>query len=177
MHYSCLHSFPTTLPCPTHPHLPPSISPPHCLCPGSSYTFLDLNTGSHQGMTVCPPVFDSSWIGLWFSKWKKDLWTGANIHLLVAVYCHWYSMLFISQHVAWCESLAESDRMQVAWTSHCFCVSASLSAVLLDQGQNLRSVPTLLGSRFRHLSTLGKGSESAAVRWPQGHFTLTKRKS
>lgn len=52
----------------------------------------------------------------------------------------------------------------LAWISGCLCVSASLSAVWLDQGMNLRSVPTWLGCYFRHLSTLGKGSQSAAVK-------------
>lgn len=119
-------------------------------------------------------VSHSSWFSLWFNRWEKGAVDSTEMYLLGAV---------TATNKAWCSLVNMLPAVRIwqtlkgcslAWVSDCLCVSASLCAVWLDGGMNLRHVPTWLGSYFRHLSTLGKGSESAAVKWPQDHLYFPK---
>ena len=115
-----------------------------------------------------------SWFSLWFNRWEKGFVESTEMYFPVAVtatnkaWCSLVNMLLgarIWQSLKGCS---------LAWVSDCLCVSASLCAIWLDQGMNLRCVPTWFGSYFRHLSTLGKGSEGAVVKWPQDHLYFPK---
>ena len=98
---------------------------------------------------------------------KRYLWTGTKILPLMWQAVH-YSTCSLGK--SW-QNLKE---YMLALASDCLCVSASLSAVWLNRGMNLKRVPAKLCSYFKHPSTLGKGLQCITVKWPHNHFASQK---
>ena len=93
--YSCLHFLATSLPRPTHPHLPPSVLPPLALSMRPLYMFLDdLEWVKKKGLGLrgylVLPI--SSTMYPWSQAWKLNQpWIlSLPLHLAIAYFCHCY---------------------------------------------------------------------------------------